>query len=115
MRRLIVLLLCVMLVILPLTGCQGNSTPESGQASTAEPGKVTKFAIGASSPGGGFYMGASAISTVVNQQLKDKFEAAVEVTGASANNAMLVHAGEIEVGMRHIMGNLILRERHVTK
>jgi len=90
-----------MLVLLSLTGCQGNSAKESGQESgtASDAGKVTKFSIGASSPGGGFYMGASAISTVVNQELKDKFEAAVEVTGASANNAQLVQAGEIEMGM----------------
>ena len=61
-------------------------------------GKIFKFSIGAASPGGGFYMGASAVSTVVNSKLKG-YEANVEVTGASANNAMLVQAGEIEMGM----------------
>jgi len=101
MRRLGTLLLCIILLIMPLIGCQ-QSTLDSEQAiesSSVQPGKVSKFSIGASSPGGGFYMAASAISTVVNQEMKDKFEAAVEVTGASANNATLVHAGEIEMGM----------------
>ena len=101
MKKLITLLLCITLVSIPLTGCKG-SEPSGGGAEgeqQVKTGKVTKFSIGASSPGGGFYMGASAISTVVNQELKDNYEAAVEVTGASANNAQLVHAGEVELGM----------------
>lgn len=61
-------------------------------------GNTFKFSIGAASPGGGFYMGASAVSTVVGSKL-DGYEANVEVTGASANNAMLVQAGEIQMGM----------------
>lgn len=61
-------------------------------------GGTFKFAIGAASPGGGFYMGASAVSTVVGSKLEG-YEANVEVTGASANNAMLVQAGEIQMGM----------------
>lgn len=61
-------------------------------------GRTVKFSIGAASPGGGFFMGASAVSNVVNSKLEG-YEANVEVTGASANNAMLVHAGEIQMGM----------------
>lgn len=61
-------------------------------------GKTVRFSIGAASPGGGFYMGASAISAVVGAKL-DGYDANVEVTGASANNALLVQAGEIQMGM----------------
>ena len=43
-------------------------------------------------------MGASAISSVVNSKLSG-YECNVEVTGASANNAALVQAGEIQMGM----------------
>jgi len=72
--------------------------PSIGGAEAAAGARKIKFSIGASSPGGGFYMGASAISTVVNTKLSG-YECNVEVTGASANNAALVQAGEIQMGM----------------
>ena len=71
---------------------------EGGQGGGNEDGGTVKFSIGASSVGGGFYNGASAISTVVNSNL-DGYECTVEVTGASANNALLTQAGEVEMGM----------------
>ena len=60
--------------------------PGTAQQSQAAPAKTVKFSIGASSVGGGFYNGASAISTVVNSMLPG-YECTVEVTGASAANA----------------------------
>lgn len=105
MKKYVVLILCIILATSLLSGCQENSISDPGQESEtkqkseAKKEDVTKFSIGAASPGGGFYMGASAISTVVNNELTGIYEAAVEVTGASANNAALVQAGEIELGM----------------
>lgn len=97
MKRVLALLLTSLMMVSVLASCgsepaqQSNKTPQTA-------GGTVKFSIGASSVGGGFYNGASAISTVVNSKL-DGYECAVEVTGASANNALLTQAGEVEMGM----------------
>ena len=72
--------------------------PGTAQQPQAAPAKTVKFSIGASSVGGGFYNGASAISTVVNSMLPG-YECTVEVTGASAANAMLTQAKDIQMAM----------------
>lgn len=104
--KLILLLMVVMLFLslVAYSRNNGDSSVSNSGSSVAEQSSgsnskgTIKFAIGASSPGGGFYMGASAISTVVNSKLAN-YEANVEVTGASANNAILVQAGEVELAM----------------
>lgn len=99
MKKTLAILLALVMILGLLAGCGGGETTgteESGAAQTE--GKTVKFSIGASSVGGGFYNGASSISTVVNSMLPG-YECTVEVTGASANNALLTQAGEIEMGM----------------
>lgn len=106
MKKALVLIISFVFILTLLTGCQNNAASSTNNDDTASntpatsnnTGAVKKFSIGAASPGGGFYMGASAISTVINSKLTG-YEANVEVTGASANNAALVHAGEIQMGM----------------
>ncbi len=93
MKRMTAILLVATIAVSTLVGCG-----EGGQGGGNEDGGTVKFSIGASSVGGGFYNGASAISTVVNSNL-DGYECTVEVTGASANNALLTQAGEVEMGM----------------
>lgn len=103
MKRVAAILLSGLMVLSLLAGCGSTGGSGSGSASGSgggggKTGGTVKFSIGASSVGGGFYNGASSISTVVNSKL-DGYEATVEVTGASANNALLTQAGEIEMGM----------------
>lgn len=103
MKRVAAILLSGLMVLSLLAGCGSTGGSASGSASGSgggggQTGGTVKFSIGASSVGGGFYNGASSISTVVNSKL-DGYEATVEVTGASANNALLTQAGEIEMGM----------------
>lgn len=97
MKRRWAVLLASLMAVSALTGC-GSGNAQSGGSENQAAGGTVKFSIGASSVGGGFYNGASSISTVVNSKL-DGYECAVEVTGASANNALLTQAGEIEMGM----------------
>lgn len=94
-RRLTAMVLTGALTLGVLSGCGQGQGSQSGGTQT---GGTVKFSIGASSVGGGFYNGASSISTVVNSKLEG-YECTVEVTGASANNALLTQAGEIEMGM----------------
>lgn len=100
-KRLFAILLSTAMILSLAVGCgtttETSTTPEASTP-TEQTGKVTKFSIGASSVGGGFYNGASAISTVVNSKLPG-YEATVEVTGASAANAMLTQAGDIQMAM----------------
>lgn len=105
MKRLLATLLATLMLMSIVTGCGESSQPESEPTPGAEQtsgsntsGQTVKFSIGASSVGGGFYNGASAISTVVNSMLPG-YEATVEVTGASAANAMLTQAGDIQMAM----------------
>ena len=84
MKKLVTLILCLALIF-----C---STVTSSAESTK------KISIGSGSAGGGFYMGANSVANVVNTYV-DGYEMTVEVVGASANNAMLVQAGEIDLGM----------------
>jgi TRAP transporter TAXI family solute receptor len=110
MKKSIALLICLGLVLSLMTGCGDTSgsasdTPEgsaNGSASKTSEGHANgakiKISIGAGSAGGGFHTGATTITNVINTYLDD-YEAAVEVVGASANNAALVQEGEIELGM----------------
>lgn len=67
------------LTLLVLSAMCWNGSVKASEAAPAGGGKTIKFSIGASSPGGGFYMGASAISSVVNSKLSG-YECNVEVT-----------------------------------
>jgi len=110
MKKRIALPMAVLLsATLVLAGCQNGGNPQSQTSGTAqatgvapapstETGGVRKISIGTASPGGGFHMGASALATVVNTKMSG-YELAVEVTGASAQNAALVQSGDIELGL----------------
>lgn len=90
MKRLLVLTLCVLLV-LTFTGCGQKDAQTQAPA-------VEKFSIGAASPGGGFYMGGSALASLINNKIEG-MEATVESTGGSRNNVGLVQVGEIKIGL----------------
>lgn len=95
-KRLFAILLSAAMLLSLTVGCSNTSNGTDNTGNGA--GGVRKFSIGASSVGGGFYNGASSISTVVNSMLEG-YEATVEVTGASAANAMLTQTGEVEMAM----------------
>ncbi len=98
MKKLLALSLALVVLLTATAGCGGGSASPSAATTGGAAAGTKKFSIGASSVGGGFYNGASAISTVVNSKLEG-YEATVEVTGASAANAMLTQAGNVEMAM----------------
>ena len=114
MKRVLAFVICLCMAI-AVIGCSGKDAakpaataapaPDSAPVSDAAPAtdemkmEFTKFAIGSGSSGGGFFLGASAVSSLLNSKAPDLFEATVEVTGASANNAELIQAGEFKLAL----------------
>ncbi|MFZ7101554.1 MAG: TAXI family TRAP transporter solute-binding subunit [Peptococcaceae bacterium] len=86
MKKILSMALCIVLVLTVFVGC------------SKEEGAKEKIAIAAASPGGGFYMGASALANVINSNI-DGLEATVESTGASKHNVQLLEAGEVKLGL----------------
>lgn len=98
MKKALSLALAVCLLFVTVL-VYNSSKKESPKESPSAPVKLKKFAIGSGSAGGGFFMGASALSSLINSVAKDKYEATVEVTSASANNAELIQCGQLELAM----------------
>lgn len=84
--------MCFVLVLGVFVGC----SKQENKGEVTE--KKEKIAIAAASPGGGFYMGGSALANVINNKIKG-LEATVESTGASKNNVQLLQAGEVKLGL----------------
>ena len=99
-KRLLALILVSVLALVFTVGCQKQSAaPEGTPGETPkDTGWPKRIAIGAASPGGGFYMGGSAAATIINNYV-DGVDAVVEITGASRHNAELLQAGEIHLGL----------------
>lgn len=94
MRKTMAIILCLVLILSVFAGCGKQEVkPEAKQEVKKE-----KIAIAAASPGGGFYMGASALANVINSKIKG-LEATVESTGASKHNVQLLEAGEVKLGL----------------
>lgn len=50
-------------------------------------------------PGGGFYLGASALAKVISKLPNHRLSIAVEITGASKHNVQLIQAQQIGIGL----------------
>ena len=59
----------------------------------------SRISIGAASPGGGFYLGASALAKVISRIKEPKISCSVEITGASKHNVQLLQAKQIQIGL----------------
>ncbi|MEL7567111.1 MAG: TAXI family TRAP transporter solute-binding subunit [Dehalobacterium sp.] len=96
MKKILSLVLIALILCVAVLGCtsEKNASPPASKEK-----EFKKFAIGSGSAGGGFFMGASALSSLINSVAKDRFEAVVEVTNASANNAELIQSRELELAM----------------
>lgn len=95
MKKIVSLVLAICVMATALCGTL-TFADDSGEYMDMD---FTKFSIGSGSSGGGFFLGASAVSSLLNSLAGDKFEATVEVTGASANNAELVQEGELPLAL----------------
>ena len=105
MKRTFALTLAIILCLGMVSSCgtapQSSSASEVSEVASASSDTTSeplKFSIGTASPGGAFYQGASALSTVINSKL-DGYEAAVESVGASIASIELLRADEILMGM----------------
>lgn len=86
-------ILVLLIMLLMMSGCAG----QSGEV-TNEKASPSRIAIASASPGGGFYMGASAVATIINNKIEG-VDAVVEITGASKHNVDLLQAGQVQLGM----------------
>ncbi|HHY08681.1 MAG TPA: TAXI family TRAP transporter solute-binding subunit [Corynebacteriales bacterium] len=93
---------CILCVLLMASSGCTKSTPatDSGKETNADPREnwPRNVPIGAATPGGGMFVGASALASVL-QQVFPELNATVEVTGAAVENSQLLEAGEIPIGM----------------
>lgn len=94
-----------------MVGCGSSSTTESttptenansnASSTVNEAGSRSdwpnRIVIGASSPGGSYYIFGGVLGTLINEQLQ--VDASVQDTGGGVANVQLAHAGEFTVGL----------------
>ncbi len=58
-----------------------------------------RVSVGSASPGGGFYLGASALAKVISKMPDHRLSVSVEITGASKHNVQLLQSRQIDIGL----------------
>lgn len=86
MKRIILLIITISLTLI-VASCSNDSEGSSGMSNN--------LSIAAGTIGGGFHSGATAVSSVINDNIEG-VQANVEVTGSSVNNVELLQAGEVD-------------------
>jgi len=98
-RRAVLIIICITSFAMIIAACTSVKTPETnGENQTEIQQWPNRISIAAATPGGGFFMGGSAVATVVNNFIEG-VDAVVEITGASQHNVELLQAGEVEIGL----------------